>query len=262
MSLSIKTRKNIYELLVLKVREKIKNYNPETDHKPFHYRLLGRDRYTIFSFIQSMNTTFGMSIWEQISEEIAIGANFKVKRQYQLLGTIDSETEALISKMHYDLRKNDTNSSKPDEINSIRDSIKKGEAVKDPDSIVDVYLNRKGINYFLDITSVKPNIKEFVSLKLKLLRWVALSLSQSENEQVESKIIIPYNPYHPEPYERWTLQGMYDLKNNEILVGEDYWNFIADDNIYEELLDVFSEAGEKIRVELDQKFDEFKNLKD
>ncbi|MDR0411845.1 MAG: TdeIII family type II restriction endonuclease, partial [Treponema sp.] len=26
---------------------------------PFHYRLLGRDRMALFSFIQSLNTTFG-----------------------------------------------------------------------------------------------------------------------------------------------------------------------------------------------------------
>jgi hypothetical protein len=45
----------------------------ETMHMPFHYRLFGKDKYAMFSFIQSMNTTFGMSIWEQVAVILAKG---------------------------------------------------------------------------------------------------------------------------------------------------------------------------------------------
>jgi hypothetical protein len=44
------------------IRNKFLTYKPETNHMPFHYRLLGRDRMALFSFIQSLNTTFGTSI--------------------------------------------------------------------------------------------------------------------------------------------------------------------------------------------------------
>jgi len=113
-------------------------------------------------------------------------------------------------------------------------------------------------NYF-DITSAKPNMKEFVALKLKLLRWTALRLSQDKNVKVFTRLAIPYNPYHPEPYERWTLKGLYDLENGEILVGEEFWNFVGSDNIYEELLDIFQKVGEELRDEIDEKFAEFRN---
>jgi len=33
----------ILDLLKIIVREKLKNYGPETDHMPFPFRLLGRD---------------------------------------------------------------------------------------------------------------------------------------------------------------------------------------------------------------------------
>ena len=59
-------------------------------------------------------------------------------------------------------------------------------------------------------------------------------------------------------YERWTLKWLYDLEKGEILVGEDFWNFVASDNIYEELLDVFQEVGEELRAEIDEKFAEFR----
>jgi hypothetical protein len=135
---------------------------------------------------------------------------------------------------------------------------KKGEAKVDPDSVVDLFVRiGKEENYF-DITSAKPNMKEFVALKLKLLRWIALRLSQNKKAKVFTRLAIPYNPYHPEPYERWTLKGLYDLEAGEILVGEEFWNFVASDNIYEELLDVFQEVGEELRSEIDDKFAEFR----
>ena len=128
----------------------------------------------------------------------------------------------------------------------------------DPDSVVDLFIKIRGEENCFDITSAKPNVKEFVALKLKLLRWIGLRLSQEKNAEVFTRLAIPYNPYHPEPYERWTLKGLYDLENNEILVGKEFWNFIASDNIYEELLDVFQKVGEELREEIDKKFAEFR----
>ncbi len=75
MSLLSKTADKIAEFLVTTIREKLRKYKPETVYMPFHCRLLGEDRYAMFSFIQSMNTTFGVSIWEQIAVILAEGAH-------------------------------------------------------------------------------------------------------------------------------------------------------------------------------------------
>ena len=101
-------------------------------------------------------------------------------------------------------------------------------------------------------------MKEFVALKLKLLRWTGLKLSQDKDVKVFTRLAIPYNPYHPESYERWTLRGLYDLERGEILVGKEFWNFIASDDIYEQLLIVFQEVGKRLRSEIDKKFEELK----
>nr|AAU84265.1 hypothetical protein GZ9C4_21 [uncultured archaeon GZfos9C4] len=258
MALSSRTTNEIAELLTVTVREKLRKYKPETIHMPFHHRLLGKDRYAMFSFIQSLNTTFGISIWEQIAVILAKGAGNYAERQYKLLGEIDDETEELIREIHYKLRKGEIAAIKMGEINRIRKKIKKGEAKIDPDSVVDLFVRIKGEENYFDITSAKPNMKEFVALKLKLLRWGALRLSQNKKAKAFTRLAIPYNPYHPEPYERWTLRGLYDLDKGEILVGDDFWNFVASDNIYEELLDVFQEVGEELREEVDEKFAEFR----
>ncbi|MCK4337208.1 MAG: TdeIII family type II restriction endonuclease [Candidatus Aminicenantes bacterium] len=258
MTLSSRTKKEIAELLIATVKEKLRSYRPETVHMPFHHRLLGKDRYSMFSFIHSMNTTFGMSIWEQVAIILARGAGNNAERQYRLLGNIDPATEKLIGEIHYQLRKGGLTANKSHEIEQIRKNIKRGESKTDPDSVVDLFVKIKDDENYFDITSAKPNMKEFVALKLKLLRWTGLRLSQKRNVRVFTKLAIPYNPYHPEPYERWTLKGLFDLEKGEILVGEEFWNFVASDNIYEELLDVFHEAGEELRDEIDKKFAEFK----
>ncbi len=49
MSIKQQTKKQILELLISVVREKLETYTPETHYMPFHYRLLGRDRYAMFS---------------------------------------------------------------------------------------------------------------------------------------------------------------------------------------------------------------------
>jgi len=262
MGLKQKTREEIRNLLTNIVRAKLREYKPETNHMPFHFRLLGRDRYAMFSFIQSMNTTFGISIWEQVAVILARSSGFKAARQYDLLGSIDSETERLIQTIHYELRAGTRKVNKLEEIELIRNSIKIGIPRKDPDSKVDLFVKIKDDENYFDITSAKPNMKEFAALKLKLLRWTALRLSQDKNAKVFTRLAIPYNPYHPHPYQRWTLKGLYDLDKGEILVGEEFWNFVANDEIYDELLDVFQEAGNELRDEIDQKFAEFRKRSD
>jgi len=258
MSLSEGIKSEIVGLLTTKVREKLVEYKPETVHMPFHHRLFGKDRYAMFSFMQSMNTTFGMSIWEQVAVVLAKGAKNYAERQYKLKGEIDEGTEGLISDIYYKLRKGEITPNMMREAEQIRSSVKKGEIKVDPDSIVDLFAEvGKAENYF-DITSAKPNMKEFVALRLKLLRWIGLRLSQDNSVKIFTRLAIPYNPYYPEPYERWTLRGLYDLESGQVLVGEEFWNFVASDNIYDELLDIFQGVGEDLRDEIDSKFAELR----
>lgn len=266
MPLTEATANKISDVLKKAIRDKIKNYKPETKHMPFQYRLIGQKRYEMFSFVHSLNTTFGMSIWEQVAVILAQSVGYNAERQYVLRGEIDESTESIITQYHAELKNRDKNKQKvklisvikTSEIENIRRSIKPGQPLEDDDSIVDLYVFIGGVNNYFDITAAKPNKKEFAALKLKLLRWIGLKLSQDEDAQVFSRLAIPYNPYFPKDYDRWTLKGLYDLNGGEVLVGEEFWNYVGGGNIYEDLLDVFQATGEELRPELDARFREFK----
>ena len=105
--------------------------------------------------------------------------------------------------------------------------------------------------------TVKPNIGSFKEYKRTLLEWVAAELARNPDAKIKTMIGIPYNPYEPEPYNRWTIRGMLDLQD-EILIAEELWDFIGGKGSYDALLDAFEIAGIELRSEMDHYFEQFK----
>ncbi len=64
-------KNKIKKVLSSKIRLKLESYNPETSNMPFHYCLLGKDRMALYSFIHSVNTMLGQSIFEQVAVILA-----------------------------------------------------------------------------------------------------------------------------------------------------------------------------------------------
>jgi len=106
------------------------------------------------------------------------------------------------------------------------------------------------------LKTAKPNVSNFKDFKRTLLEWVAIALAEKPNAKVNSLIAIPYNPYEPQPYERWTLKGMLDL-DNELRVAGEFWDFLGGQGTYNELLDCFEKAGIELRPEIDKYFSRF-----
>jgi len=123
---------------------------------------------------------------------------------------------------------------------------------------VDIGLERyNGELILIDLKTAKPNISNFKDFKRTLLEWIAIYLSEHPTADVHSYIAIPYNPYEPKPYERWTLKGMLDL-DNELKVAEEFWDFLGGKGAYLELLDCFERVGIELRPEIDKYFSKFK----
>src|SRR6266487_5494719 len=95
--------KETAEVLKACLRAKFLNYKPETSPMPFHTRLLGRDRMALFSFIQSLNTTFGTSIFEPVAVSLAQGNFERVEKQAVIGSQISEVAQAAIQGIINDL---------------------------------------------------------------------------------------------------------------------------------------------------------------
>ena len=87
-----------------------------------------------------------------------------------------------------------------------------------------------------------------------MLEWVAMKGRNGCNPKIKTIVAIPYNPYEPEPYERWTLQGLFDLEH-EVLVGKEFWDFLGGSGTYADLLQVFEEGGLALYAEIEAKME-------
>lgn len=260
MPLTLQQRIEIEGLLKQQIRKKLATYSPETTSMPFHTRLLGKDRMALFSFIQSINTSLGTSVFEQVAAIIA-KPNFKraINQYKDLNNSISSESQAVIQKIIDDLQDMRTKPDKAREVRTILAIAQKGEIRKIKKPRVDLFLEgHDGKEYYFDLKTAKPNIDDIVSFKRKILEWVAFRGVINPQVKIYTGLAIPYNPYEPESYARWTFQGMFDLPN-ELTVAEEFWNFLGGANTNEQLLNVFEQVGIELRPEIDKRFSEFSN---
>lgn len=240
------------------LRSKFQNYKPESKYMPFHYRLLGKDRMALYSFIHSLNTAFGTSIFEPVAEVLA-GTRFaKAQSQYVVGDEISEHAQLEITRIINDL----TIGNAPDkhkEIQKIKSVCQTGKMNRLRPVKVDLFLETHESSVFLfDLKTAKPNISNFKDFKRTLLEWCAIILAKNPFLDVHSLIAIPYNPYAPKPYERWTLRGMLDLEQ-EFKVADEFWDFLGGEGAYQDLLCCFESAGIALRPEIDQYFDNFKS---
>ena len=146
---------------------------------------------------------------------------------------------------------------KQKEIEIIRRVCQKGEMRTVKPTKVDVYLeSNDGEIYLFDIKTAKPNKGGFKEFKRTLLEWSAIVLSENPKAKINTLIAIPYNPYEPKPYCRWTMAGMLDL-DNELKVAEEFWDFLGGEGAYDDLLGCFERVGIELRSEIDTYFERF-----
>jgi len=91
------------------------------------------------------------------------------------------------------------------------------------------------------------------------LEWIACVLADNPQANVNTLIAIPYNPYEPKPYSRWTMAGMLDLEY-ELKVANEFWDFLGGDGAYNHLLDIFERIGIELRPEIDDYFSRHNSL--
>jgi len=248
MALNKNQIKEIKELLRNKINEKLNNYVRETTSMPFLAKLMqDSEKVAAYSFIHSLATMLGMSIYEKIAKIIASSNYDKVETGYDVTGEISNEENNIISKILQEIKNGTRRVNKEKEVKEILNcKPQKGREIK---IRADLFLKKGNEEYYIEIKTAKPNIDVFTKSKQKLLEWIAL-----RKKKVNTILAIPYNPYHPEPYSRFTMRGYLDDK--EIYVAEKFWELLGDKGTYKEILDIFDEIGKELKQKIQDKIKE------
>ncbi|MDE0468417.1 MAG: TdeIII family type II restriction endonuclease [Candidatus Poribacteria bacterium] len=240
------------------MRAKLRSYKPEVSNMPFHHRLLGKDRMALFSFIHSLNTKFGTLFYEPVAIALARG-RFKVaETQVKPFNRISPDAQQQVQTIMDELWVAKRKPNRCIEMEEIRQVCQTGTLRRVKQTPVDIRLeNYDGALFFIDLKPVKPSWNHIEGYKRTLLERTAAELARNPEAIVNTMIGIPYNPYEPKLYERWTMKGMLDL-NREVLIAEELWDFLGGEGSYADLLDAFEMAGIELRPEIDSYFEKFR----
>lgn len=251
MPLTKQQGKEIEELISSKIDSKLKTYGRETYSMPFLARIIqDSEKIAAYSFIHSLSTSLGMSLYEEVSVIIAKPHCEECFRNYGVGGVISQDQKRVIGAIIRELR---NKNKKPDikkEMQAVLKADRKNASSQKSGNIADFYMKRKSKEFYFEIKTVKPNIDVFKESKNKLLEWVA-----RKRKLIYPYLAFPYNPYHPKPYERFT-QANFVKVNEDFLVGEKYWDFLGGRNTFHQLLDVFDTIGKRYKKKLVKKFKE------
>ncbi|MBU2615536.1 MAG: TdeIII family type II restriction endonuclease [Nanoarchaeota archaeon] len=249
MVITDEQREAIKVLLRSKLDEKLSKYSRETTAMPFLAKLMqDSEKVAAYSFIHSLATTLGMSVYEQVSKIVAKPYFDEVKTAFDVEGEITNEENSVISQILQEIKNGMRTADKEKEIKEILECGNNGgRKIK---VRVDLFLKKGNDEYYIEIKTAKPNIDVFAKSKEKLLQWVAI-----RKKKINTILAIPYNPYHPQAYSRFTMQGYLD-EEKELYVAEKFWELLGGKGTYKEVLDIFDEVGKEFKDKIGKKIKE------
>lgn len=236
------TEKKIEMILIKCVKGALDRAAKNKTHRPFHEILLTREIVNASSFERSFSTSFGQGPIEEISEIIAQDSGYETKRQKETQvnvykGAID-EVERICSS----LRAGEKSPNWEQEVKKVQAYQKGDTEVRRV--ISDLWLKKNGVEIFISIKTVKPNLDQTEIAKKDML------LLKAHNRNYKTYFGLFYNPGGEKRSEYdWTMPfKIFDMhKDNVVLIGKDYWNALGDNNTYSDLLAIFDRVGKETR---------------
>lgn len=189
----------------------------------------------IRSIVGGLETSMGKTLWEPLAKEIALSNEFEVVN-----ANLESPTNMPLSlgntlQTIIESRSNrtglfDAKSShleikrvcQPYSINPIADFQKAPRGFG-----VDIWLIKKGVNYFFDTKTVQPNVGSYNKFLSQVLNWYAYFYSRNPKGNAEARIVFPYNPYKVDFWKKTIGGGVPIEKGSEAWVEDEFWDFIS-----------------------------------
>ncbi|MGG7162810.1 TdeIII family type II restriction endonuclease [Clostridium ihumii] len=229
--------------------EEIKNKNP------FGYRLVPIEVWKGSKFERSFVTSLGQGIFEQIAKIIAEGSGAMAENQYVRTIRLNSwQLEKIDNILEKQRKQKNTSKSKTKgsavKVKTVNEELEilrelETDRYQDVNVLFDLYIKREdATEEYYSLKTVKPNLDQTETAKKDMLRLM------TAEQNSEAFFALPYNPAgegeiyksaHAIPYK------LFDMDNdNNVLIGKNLWDKIgADNNTYNQLLDIFDKVGEE-----------------
>lgn len=222
--------------------------NAETN-RPFHSALLSDDALFWSRFERSFSTSFGQRTIEEISMLVALGggaseASLQKRSEVQ----IDSGIDAAITEHINALRSGHPARSWNETIKEISNTPRTGKLVTHS-VISDLWWVKDGINHYMSIKTVKPNIDQTAVAKQDLLR---LKLADPKCEVFFG---LYYNPYGDDrsTYAHNPPMRIFNFHSDPVvLIGRDYWDTLGGEGTYHTILEIAREVGAETRQRIER----------
>ena len=223
----------------------------EQTYRPFHTALLSEDAIFWSAFERSFSTSFGQRVIEELARLAALSNGARdACRQKETFIRIDAAYENAIHTHMQQLRAK--NRMMPYSWDMTLNQIKSVQPTGSMISIriiSDVWWRKDGIDNYISLKTVKPNIDQTA-----VAREDCLHLSIAD-PTCHAYFGLPYNPFgeRKQDYAFNPPMGIFDFHNDPVvLIGKEMWDTIGGDGCYEELLEIAGEVGKETKEAIQQ----------
>ncbi len=206
---------------------------------PFHQAMLTPNSIRLSRFERSFSTTLG-SMFEVTAQLIGQQRFAESLRAHDFKGNISNAAQAGIDGIVDSIRAENFSGRYRDYVDTIVNSFH-GDQI--PVTVrADLYLrDPEGNELFFEMKAPKPNKDQCLSVTRKFLRFHAMR--RSGPPKVRTFYAMSYNPYGTRDRYRWHIARNYLDINQQVLLGDEFWDLIGGSGTYEEVLDLFGEIG-------------------
>ena len=225
----------------------IQRLNNAETNRPFHAALLSDEALFWSRFERSFSTSFGQRVVEEISKIVALaGGASDASRQKQTVIEIDSAIDIAITSHMNTIRSSRTANNWNNTIAELTRTPRTGNLVGHH-VISDLWWLKDGVDHYMSIKTVKPNIDQTAVAKQDLLRLL------SADPTCRVYFGLYYNPYGEErtTYAHNPPMGIFNFHTDPVvLIGRDYWDTLGGVGTYDIILEIAREVGAETRAML------------
>lgn len=208
---------------------------------PFHEALLSKDALFWSGFERSFSTSFGQRTIEEVSKYAALSGGASDAGRQKVTGiSIDANYMRAINGYR------NARGRAPRWEESLGGVLSAGESgrLAKENVISDLWWRKDGIDNYMSIKTVMPNIDQTVQAKKDCLK---LSVN---DPSCKAYFGLYYNPFGPNrsDYRHNPPMSTFDFHRDPVvLIGKEYWDTLGGPGFYEEILDIAREVGCRTR---------------